>query len=172
MNGLTFALVVTVCVGVTLATTYRPTYPTHDDDWTLYPREPIRNGQLVKGYKGPARAGYIGSGSVYPGYVRTGFLGMGQGGNTYVGSGLSRVLGHQDTIMYPTHHQQDAFKHAGRRYRRSTGDYPTNSFDVYRRYPDEHRRYPGVFPQYTNRYPTRTAYRRKYSVKSFQKHES
>ncbi|XP_033749996.1 uncharacterized protein LOC117334463 isoform X2 [Pecten maximus] len=149
MNGLTLAVIVTLCVGATFATSYR----TQDDDWSLFPHGSVRNGHLVTGYSGVVRNGFVGSRSVHPGYVRNGFLGVGQVGNAYVGSGLSRVLGHRDTVMYPTHDQ-----HSGRRYRRSTGDYSTSTFDAYRRYPDVYPRNPDVYPRYPSRYPGRPVY--------------
>ncbi|XP_069136833.1 uncharacterized protein [Argopecten irradians] len=154
MNGVTLAVIVTVCVGVTLASTYRrPTYPTHDDDWNRYPHGTIRNGHLVSGHSGLVRNSF--DGSVHSGLVRNGFLGVEQVGNAYVGSGLSRVLGHHDTVMYPTHQST----HTGRRYRRSTGDYARNT---YGRYPDIYPRYPDVYSRYPkNTNPTPHVYRQR-----------
>ncbi|XP_021379597.1 uncharacterized protein LOC110467051 [Mizuhopecten yessoensis] len=145
MNGLTLAVIVTVCVGVTFATSYRPNYPTHDDDWDLYPQGSVGSGGLVPGFRGSVRNGFVGT--VYPSYVRNGLLG--QVGNAFVGSRLPRVLGHQSSVLYPTQHQQGTYPTTGRRYKRSTGTYRSNRYDSSVRYPGLYPRY----PQFPRRYP-------------------
>ncbi|OWF37788.1 hypothetical protein KP79_PYT15643 [Mizuhopecten yessoensis] len=157
MNGLTLAVIVTVCVGVTFATSYRRSYYTQDDDWNLYPQGSVGSGVLLPG--GSVKNDFVGT--VYPRYVRNGYVGVGQVGNSFDGSGLSRVLGHQDDVVYPTQHQQGTYKPTGRRYKRSTGAYSANTFDLYRRYPDVHPRYPDVYPRYPTRHPGRPVYRQR-----------
>ncbi|XP_021379599.1 uncharacterized protein LOC110467054 [Mizuhopecten yessoensis] len=149
MNGLTLAVIVTVCVGVTFATSYRPTYPTQDDDWDLYPQGSVGSGGLVPGFRGSVRNSFVGN--VYPRYVRNGYHGVGQVGNSFVRSGLSGVLGHQASVLYPTQHQQVHVKYptTGRRYKRSTDTYRSNRYDSSVRYPGLYPRY----PQFPRRYP-------------------
>ncbi|XP_060062766.1 uncharacterized protein LOC132543294 [Ylistrum balloti] len=148
MNGLTLAVIMAVCVGATFANTFPPSYDAQDDDWDGYPMQPIRTHQMVTGYRAPVSKGFVAT--INPGYLRNGFVGVTPVGNPFVRSGLSRVLRHQGTALYPTIHQKVVYPTAGRRYKRSTGTYRSNRYD-------SGLQYPGLFPryrQYPRRYPS------------------
>ncbi|XP_033749994.1 uncharacterized protein LOC117334462 [Pecten maximus] len=208
MHGLTLAINVMVCVGVTIASTYQPTYPSQDDDGNIYPMGSVDDGQ-VSGYMGPMMddqtpigfpsqvapvfPGMVRNSQVapvypglvrksqiaikYPGIVRKGFVAtvlpryvkngypsvrpvvnpfvrQGQVGNTFVRTGLSRVVRHQGAALHPTLHQKVAYPVTGRRYKRSTGTYRQDRYDSI-------NRFPGVYTRYTRfprRYPSYPSY--------------